>query len=312
MQFSLSFWIGFFIFVAIALAIDIGAFNRTPKTLNFKQASNMTAIWVLLASIFCTGIYYIGNEQKALEFLTAYIVEFSLSMDNVFVFIMIFSYFKIPSQYQHRVLFWGIVGAIVMRFVMILGGVYMVEYFEWLFVVFGVFLIIVGLKMAFVKDNGEQTNLYDNIVIKFIKQRFKVTDELADSKFVVIKNGDRHFTPLFLVLVLIEKTDLIFALDSIPAVLAISKDPFIVFTSNIFAILGLRSLYFLLAGLMHKFSHLKYGICTILVFVGMKMILVELGYKIPIGYSLSFILLALAISICSSLFFNRSQNIAKS
>lgn len=301
MYFTLPFWIGFLVFVVAALAIDIGAFNRQPKVLTFKQASNMTAIWILLASLFCTLIYFVSNEQKAMEFFTGYIVELSLSMDNVFVFIVIFSYFKIPSQYQHRILFWGIVGAIVMRFVMIMGGIYLIEYFEWLFIVFGVFLIFIGIKMALIKENEEQTDFEDKFLVKLMKRYFKFTNEMHGDKFFIMKNNVRHFTPLFIALILIENTDLIFALDSIPAVLAISNDPFIVFSSNIFAILGLRSLYFLLADLMHKFSHLKYGICAILIFVGSKMILAEVGFKISVGYSLIFILLTLGASIGSSL-----------
>lgn len=302
MEFSFHFWLGFFIFVAIALILDLGVLNRHSKTISFKQASNMTAIWVLLASIFCTFIYYVSNKQKALEFITGYIVELSLSMDNVFVFVLIFSYFKIPQQHQHRVLFWGIIGAILMRFVMITGGVYLVHYFEWLFYIFGIILIVSGIKIAISKDEQDDIDLEKNWIVRFLKKYSRFTTKLHDEKFIVKQKGVFYFTPLFLVLIFTEKADLIFALDSIPAILAISKDTFIIFTSNIFAILGLRSLYFLLANIIDKFGYLKYGIAAILVFIGFKMILAETGFQISVLYSLLFILIALTSSIVLSIF----------
>jgi tellurite resistance protein TerC len=301
MEFSLAFWLGFLVFVLVALAIDMGVLHRRPRALSFKEASNLTAIWVLLASIFCTFIYFVSNEQKALEFFTAYVVELTLSMDNVFVFLLIFKYFKIPLENQHRVLFWGVLGAIVMRFIMIIGGIYLVQYFEWLFIVFGVFLIVAGIKLLITKSEQQEVNLDKNSVMKFLKRFFNVTNELHGDRFIVRLNGVKYFTPLFVALILIEKTDLVFALDSIPAVLAISRDPFIVFTSNIFAILGLRSLYFLLANLMHRFIYLKHGISIILVFVGLKMILAEIGFKLAVSYSLLFIMFVLLGSIGYSL-----------
>ena len=301
MEFSLAFWLGFLVFVLVALAIDMGVLHRRPRALSFKEASNLTAIWVLLASIFCTFIYFVSNEQKALEFFTAYVVELTLSMDNVFVFLLIFKYFKIPLENQHRVLFWGVLGAIVMRFIMIIGGIYLVQYFEWLFIVFGVFLIVAGIKLLITKSEQQEVDLDKNSVMKFLKRFFNVTNELHGDRFIVRLNGVKYFTPLFVALILIEKTDLVFALDSIPAVLAISRDPFIVFTSNIFAILGLRSLYFLLANLMHRFIYLKHGISIILVFVGLKMILAEIGFKLAVSYSLLFIMFVLLGSIGYSL-----------
>lgn len=301
MQFSLAFWVGFLIFVVVALAIDMGVLNRRPHVLSFKEASNLTAIWVLLASVFCTFIYFVSDEQRALEFFTAYVIELSLSMDNVFVFLLIFKYFKIPLEHQHGILLWGILGAIVMRFIMILGGIYLVSYFEWLFIVFGLFLIAAGIKLLLTKSDNEDVDLDKNAVMKFLKRYFKVTSQLHDGKFIHESKGVKYITPLFVALILIEKTDLIFALDSIPAVLAISRDSFIVFTSNIFAILGLRSLYFLLANLMHRFIYLKHGISIILVFVGSKMILSEVGYKIGVSHSLFFIMFVLLGSIGYSL-----------
>jgi tellurite resistance protein TerC len=217
-------------------------------------------------------------------------------MDNVFVFILIFSYFKVPPLYQHRVLFWGILGAIIMRFIMILGGVYLFTHFEFLFLLFGVFLIYTGFKIALSKDSDDM-DIKNNKVLNYVKKVLPVTKDFVGSSFVVRVNNKLHVTPLFIVLVLIEQTDLIFALDSIPAIFAITRDPFIVFTSNIFAILGLRSLYFLLADLMKKFVYLKYGIGVILAFVGMKMILVTFDLKIPISWSLLFIVSVLGSSI---------------
>lgn len=301
MQFSLAFWLGFLVFVVVALVIDMGLLNRKPHVLSFKEASNLTAIWLLLASIFCTFIYFVSDEQKALEFFTAYVVELSLSMDNVFVFLLIFKYFKIPPEQQHGVLIWGILGAIVMRFIMIMGGIYLVQYFEWLFIVFGIFLVVAGVKLLITKSEKQEVDLDKNSVMKFLKRFFNVTHELHNGKFIHKVNNVKYFTPLFVALILIEKTDLIFALDSIPAVLAISRDSFIVFTSNIFAILGLRSLYFLLANLLHRFVYLKHGISIILVFVGLKMILAEIGFKLAVSYSLLFIMFVLFGSIGYSL-----------
>ena len=206
MEFSLAFWLGFLVFVLVALAIDMGVLHRRPRALSFKEASNLTAIWVLLASIFCTFIYFVSNEQKALEFFTAYVVELTLSMDNVFVFLLIFKYFKIPLENQHRVLFWGVLGAIVMRFIMIIGGIYLVQYFEWLFIVFGVFLIVAGIKLLITKSEQQEVNLDKNSVMKFLKRFFNVTNELHGDRFIVRLNGVKYFTPLFVALILIEKT----------------------------------------------------------------------------------------------------------
>jgi tellurite resistance protein TerC len=305
MTFSLAYWIGFLSFVLIALALDLGVFHKRDKALTFKDAATMSTVWFTLAMIFCVFIRLNTNSQTALEFLTGYIVELSLSMDNVFVFVLIFGYFKIPVKYQHRVLFWGIIGAIVMRFAMITGGIYLFKRFEWIFYIFGAFLIYTGYKIAFSQEKKEEVGEQKNAMISFLSKFFRITPQLEGNKFWVKVKGKWACTPLFIVLLLVEKTDLIFALDSIPAIIAITQDPFIVFTSNIFAILGLRSLYFLLASVIHKFSYLKYGIAIILMFVGFKMLGTVADIHIPVIYSLTFIVLVLSGSIWFSLWKNK-------
>jgi len=301
MSFPIPLWIGFFIFIACALVADLGFFNKGDKDLGFKSALNMTMIWVLLASIFCSLIYFYSDKQKALEFITGYIVELSLSMDNVFVFTLIFSYFRIPREFQHRVLFYGIIGAIFMRLFMISGGILLIDHFEWVFYIFGLILIYSAFKIAVSKDNNDSVSNENVKFIKFIKKFLPVTSELHGHNFTVKKDNKLYYTPLFVVLLIVEKTDLVFAVDSIPAILAITQDTFIVFTSNIFAILGLRSLYFLLVNLMHKFVYLKYGIAVILGFVGLKMLFVHEGNVIPVQFSLLFIVSILISSIILSL-----------
>jgi tellurite resistance protein TerC len=309
MEFTYEFWIGFLVIVGLALSFDLGVFNKRDRVLAFKEAATMTTCWVLLASLFCSFIYFAAGKQKALEYLTGYVVELTLSVDNVFVFVLIFSYFKVPKELQHRVLFWGIIGAIVMRFVMITGGIYLFSNFDWVFYIFGAFLIYSGIKIAFAKDDKDAAmSLEGNSVMKFLRSKFKITDDFVGNKFVV-KIGNRYYiTPLMVVLILVEKTDLIFALDSIPAILAITQDSFIVFTSNIFAILGLRSLYFLLANLMNRFIYLKFGIAIILSFIGVKMILAVNDIHMPIQYSLLVILTVLATSVMFSLLVTAKAN----
>lgn len=301
-MFPLSFWIGFFLFVAVALALDLGVFHKKDKAMTFKEASFMSAIWVVLSLLFCLIIYYYAGSQKTLEYITGYVVELSLSMDNVFVFVLIFGYFKVPVQYQHRVLFWGIIGAIVMRFLMITGGIYIFNKFDWIFYIFGFILIYTGVHIFFSQDDHSDVNYDKNKLIVWLRKVIKVTNTLHGNKFFVFENGKWLATPLFVVLLLVEKTDLVFALDSIPAILAITKDPFIVFTSNIFAILGLRSMYFLLATVIHKFQYLKHGIAVVLVFVGCKMIASMRDIHIEIIYSLAFIITTLAVAILASLY----------
>jgi tellurite resistance protein TerC len=266
----------------------------------------MFGVWVLLASIFCTFIYFYAGRVAALEFITGYTVELTLSMDNVFVFLLIFMHFKIPAQFQHRVLYWGILGAIFMRLIMIAGGIYIFEHFNWIFYIFGLLLIISAIKIFFMETNT-LLNGQSSSTMSFLKRFGRATHTMHEDKFFIIENGQRKFTPLFVALILVEKTDLIFALDSIPAILAITQDPFIVFTSNIFAILGLRSLYFMLEGLVERFRYLKYGISIILGFIGIKMITSMQGFHLPVEYSLIIILSILTISILISWYLTKKQ-----
>lgn len=303
MSVEIMFWIGFNVFVLIMLALDLGVFHRKAHEVSVKEALIWSLVWITLALTFNGIIYYQFGEQKAVEFLTGYLIEKSLSVDNIFVFVIIFSYFKIPSKYQHRVLFWGILGALVMRIIFIFAGVALIQQFHWTIYIFGAFLIFTGYKMITQKD--KKMDPEKNPVIRFFKKIYPVTDKLHDDKFFIKENGKRFATPLFLVLILVETTDLIFAVDSIPAILAITQDQFIVYTSNVFAILGLRSLYFALAGVIHKFYYLKAGLSVILVFVGIKMLLIDI-YKIPIGISLGFIALVVIISIYASVQKNKS------
>ena len=286
METPILFWILFNLFVLLMLALDLGVFHRKSHEVSLKEALTWTFVWVFLALVFNALIYYWRGQQQALEFFTGYLVEKALSVDNIFVFIMIFSYFQIPSKYQHRVLFWGILGALVMRAIFIFAGVAMIEKFHFTIYIFGALLIYTGYKMFF--HNSIKIEPDKNPVVRFFKKFMPVVPELRGAKFFVRENGTRYATPLFLVLILVETTDLIFAVDSIPAILAITQDQFIVYTSNVFAILGLRSLYFALAGVVHRFWLLSYGLAIVLVFVGVKMLMVNL-YKIPIEWSLMFI-----------------------
>lgn len=291
-------WIGFNLFVVLMLALDLGVFHRTAHEVKMKEALTWSAIWIALAMIFNVVIYYWKGQDVALEFLAGYVIEKSLSVDNIFVFVLIFTYFNVPAKYQHRVLFWGILGALIMRAIFIAAGVTLIEKFHWIIYVFGIFLVITGIKMAV--NKGTKIDPEKNVAVKFFKKFFPVSNEYHGSKFWIKQTGKWVATPLFIVLLLVEFTDLIFAVDSIPAILAVTKDPFIVYTSNVFAILGLRSLYFALAGLMHWFTYLHYGLAAILIFVGIKMLLVDV-YKIPIAISLLTILSILTISIVLSL-----------
>lgn len=297
METPVLFWILFNLFVLLMLALDLGVFHRKSHEVSLKEALTWTFVWVFLALVFNALIYYWRGQQQALEFFTGYLVEKALSVDNIFVFIMIFSYFQIPSKYQHRVLFWGILGALVMRAIFIFAGVAMIEKFHFTIYIFGALLIYTGYKMFF--HHSIKIEPDKNPVVRFFKKFMPVVPELRGDKFFVRENGTRYATPLFLVLILVETTDLIFAVDSIPAILAITQDQFIVYTSNVFAILGLRSLYFALAGVVHRFWLLSYGLAIVLVFVGVKMLMVDL-YKIPIEWSLMFIGAVIAGSILIS------------
>jgi len=298
MDTPLTFWILFNAFVLLMLALDLGVFNRKAHEISLKEALTWTFVWVVLALIFNTIIYFWRGQQQALEFFTGYLVEKALSVDNIFVFIMIFTYFQIPTKYQHKVLFWGILGALVMRVIFIFAGVALIEKFHFTIYVFGALLIYTGYKMFY--HNNAKIEPDKNPIIRFFKKFMSVTPDLHEDKFFVKVNGKQFATPLFLVLILIETTDLIFAVDSIPAILAITQDQFIVYTSNVFAILGLRSLYFALAGVVHRFWLLSYALAVVLVFVGIKMLLIDV-YKIPIEWSLIFIATLITGSIILSL-----------
>ncbi len=295
---NIWFWILFNAFVLGMLALDLGVFHRHAHVIRAREAAIWTAVWVSLALTFALGLYIWEGSQVALTFLTGYVIEESLSVDNIFVIVMIFSYFGVPQQYQHRVLFWGIVGALVMRGTFIGLGALLLQRFEWIIYLFGALLIVTGVRMAIRHD--ETFDAEKNPVYRLAKRSLPFTTEYDGQKFFTMQNGRRVATPLFLVLLMVEFTDLIFAVDSIPAIFAVTRDPFLVYTSNIFAILGLRSLYFLLAGVVGKFHLLKYGLAVILVFVGIKMVSIEF-FHVPILVSLGVIVGVLTTSIVASL-----------
>ena len=323
MDVSPGFWIGFVVFVITMLSLDLFVFHEKDSVIKVKEALLWSAFWIGLAVVFNIGIYLVVGhfnvfgleqtealrlgKQKALEFLTGYLIEESLSVDNLFVFIMIFGFFKIEPKYQHRILFWGIIGAIVMRAIFIFAGVALIERFAWIMYFFGAFLIYTGLHMLFEKDDDKEFDPDKNIVIKLFKKIMPVTSDTTVPHFFVRINKVLYATPFFIALLLIEASDLIFAIDSIPAVLSVSKDVFIVYTSNIFAILGLRSLYFALSGIMDYFQYLKYALAGILSFIGVKMcaneLAKDLGYHFHISnfMSLGVIVTLLTASILLSI-----------
>lgn len=301
---SAMLWAGFNIFVLGMLALDLGVFHRKSHTVTVKEALIWTGVWVTLALFFNLFIYYYFGEELAVEFFTGYLIEKSLSVDNIFVMIMIFSYFQVPQEYQHKVLFWGILGALVMRIIFILSGIELIHRFHWLVYIFGGFLIFTGVRMLTAGDAKIEPE--KNPIIKLARRMFSVTPTFEGDKFFTKRDGKTWVTPLFLVVILIETTDLIFAVDSIPAILAISEDPFIVYTSNVFAILGLRSLYFALSGIEKYFHYLKFGLSAILVFVGLKMCIVDF-YKIPVTISLIIIVFLLAIAMIASVLFPKKE-----
>ena len=305
MEVTSTFWIGFNLFVLLMLALDLGVFNRKAHVVSVKEALTWSGVWICLSLVFNGLIYHWFGEAKAIEFFTGYVIEKSLSVDNIFVFVLVFKYFQIPSIYQHKILFWGILGALVMRVIFIFAGVALIEKFHWTIYLFGLFLIYTGYKMFTEKD--KQIEPEKNPVIKFFRRAMPVTHELRGDKFFVVEDGKRYATPLFLVLILIETTDLIFAVDSIPAILAVTQDRFIVYTSNVFAILGLRSLYFALAHVIHRFVYLSTGLAVILLFVGLKMVLVDV-IKIPTYISLIVIAVIITASIVLSLRKTRGEN----
>jgi tellurite resistance protein TerC len=292
-------WIGFNVFILAMLALDLGVFHRKSHVVSLRESLAWTGVWVALALVFNAGVWHYAGQAKALEFFTGYLIEKSLSVDNVFVFALLFSYFAVPPVYQHKVLFWGILGALIMRAVMIALGAVLIAKFAWIIYVFGAFLILTGIKMIVKRE--EEIHPERNPVVRWFKQLMPVTPDYRGDKFFVRENGLRMATPLFIVLLLVEFTDLIFAVDSIPAIFAVTTDPFIVYTSNVFAILGLRSLYFALAGVMDKFHYLKIGLGVVLSFVGVKMILAHTAWKIDTLVSLGVIVLILTASVVCSL-----------
>ena len=291
-------WIVFNIFVLAMLTLDLGIFHRKAHEVKVKEALVWSFVWIGLALLFNVGVYFWQGPQTALEFLTGYLIEKSLSVDNIFVFLLIFSYFRVPALYQHKVLFWGILGALIMRAIFIVAGVALIQKFHWMIYIFGGLLILTGIKMALQKDM--EIHPERNPVLRLFQRFIPVTKDYEDDKFFFKRSGRYFATPLFITLLIVETTDLIFAVDSIPAILAITTDPFIVYTSNVFAILGLRALYFALAGIMQLFHYLHYGLSAILVFVGIKMLLADL-YKTPVGISLGVVAGFLLISVIASI-----------
>jgi len=290
-------WGGFHLFVLAMLALDLGVFHRQAHTVTVREALIWSAVWISLALLFNVGVYIWSGPEPALDFLTGYLIEKSLSVDNIFVFVLIFSTFQVAPQYQHRVLFWGILGALIMRALLIALGVTLIHKFHWVIYVFGAFLIFTGIRMALQQER--QIDPERHPVLRFLRRFLPITEHYEDGKFFVKRTGQVFATPLFIVLLVVETTDVVFAVDSIPAILAITLDPFIVYTSNVFAILGLRALYFALAGLVHRFHFLQYGLSIILVFVGVKMLLGDI-YKIPPGIALGVIAGILLLSVLAS------------
>lgn len=314
-------WVGFAAIILIMLSLDLGLFNRKSHTVTYRESAIWSAVWVTLALSFAGVVFWHLGKQKGVEFLTGYLIELSLSVDNLFVFLLVFSYFKVPAKYQHRVLFWGVLGALVMRVAMILLGTALIRQFNWIIYIFGAFLVYTGVKMF----SQEETDIEpeDNPVVKMVTRFIPITRHYEGKKFFTVVNGRRTGTLLLLVLVIVEVTDLVFAVDSIPAIFGITTDTFIIYTSNVFAIMGLRSLYFLLAGVVEKFHYLKLGLAIVLTFIGVKMLLpllskglaVALNYlgatkladmashgnHIPIGIALGFVATVLAGSVVASL-----------
>ena len=295
---TLLVWGGFILFVLAMLAIDLGIFHRESHAVSIKEAGIWTVVWISLATCFGIGLWLFDSSDRALAFAAGYVIEYSLSMDNIFVFVLIFTYFAVPAVYQHRVLFWGIMGALIMRGVMIAAGAALIKQFHWIIYIFGAFLVFTGIRMAF-HDNDE-IHPEQNPLIRLFRRLMPVTKDYEGEHFFVRHGGKLMATPLFLVLLMVESTDLIFAVDSIPAIFAVTTDPFIVFTSNVFAILGLRSLYFILAGAVDKFHYLKLGLSAVLTYVGIKMLASE-WYKIPTAISLLIIVSILGIAVVASL-----------
>lgn len=299
-------WVGFSVFIFCMLSLDLGLFNRKAHSIRYREAWIWTGVWVTLALIFAYLVFRYQGSTRGLEFLTGYIIELSLSVDNLFVFLLIFSYFKVPARFQHRVLFWGVLGALVMRLTMIFVGAALLNRFHWIIYIFGGFLVYTGIKMF----KQEETEIHPeaNPVVRLVTRFLPITNSYEEQKFFTTVNGKRAGTLLLLVLIVVEVTDLVFAVDSIPAIFAITTNTFIVYTSNVFAILGLRSMYFLLAGVVEKFHYLRVGLAIVLTFIGAKMLLVAAGLHIPIWFSLIFVAVVLVGSVIASLVFAKESD----
>jgi len=295
---SIGLWIGFAIFIICMLSLDLGLFNRRAHTITYREASIWSAVWITLAMIFAGLVFWFQGTQRGLEFVTGYLIELSLSVDNLFVFLLIFSYFKVPSPFQHRVLFWGVLGALIMRLTMIFVGAALIERFHWIIYIFGAFLVYTGFKMFRQEDTN--INPEQNVAVRLVTRYIPITRHYDGERFFTIVGGRRTGTLLLLVLAIVEITDLIFAVDSIPAIFAITTKTFIVYTSNVFAILGLRSMYFLLAGVVERFHYLKLGLAIVLTFIGIKMLVVAFGVHISISISLGFVAVVLLSAVAAS------------
>ena len=292
-------WIGFSLFIFTMLSLDLGLFNRKAHTIKYREAWLWSGVWVTLAMIFAGIVFYYLGTQPGFEFLTGYIIELSLSVDNLFVFLLIFSYFKVPAKFQHRVLFWGVMGALFMRLTMIFVGAALINRFHWIIYIFGAFLVYTGIKMFRQEEIDVQPE--KNPLVRLVTRFFPISRHYEEEKFFTKANGKRTGTLLLLVLMVVEVTDLVFAVDSIPAIFAVTTNTFIVYTSNVFAILGLRSMYFLLAGVVEKFRYLRFGLAVVLSFIGLKMLVGVVGFHIPIKISLAFVAIVLVGSVVASL-----------
>jgi len=297
---NIGFWIAFNAAILALLFLDLAFLSRGNHAVGFKRALAMSAFWIGLAAGFAVFVHFWLGPGKALEFVTGYLLEEALSVDNLFVFILLFAYFKVPPEQEKTVLFWGIIGALIMRGLFIFAGVTLVNRFHWILYLFGVFLIYTGIQLM--REGDEEKDPSRNIVLKYCRKFLRLTKNYEDGKFVLRRDGKLLFTPLFVVLMVVETTDIMFATDSIPAILAITRDSFIVYTSNVFAILGLRSLYFALAGMMKLFHYLNYGLSLVLIFIGIKMLLPE-DYHVPTWIALLVIAVTLAASVLASVMF---------
>ncbi len=291
-------WTFFAVFILAMLTLDLGVFSRRAHAVKIRESLYWTLFWIALALLFCTGIYYFYGHQKALEFLTGYLIEYSLSIDNLFVFLLFFRYFLVPVEYEQKALIWGIMIALIMRGIFIFAGIALINEFHWIIYIFGVFLIFTAIQLA--RGKQQEVHPEKNIMIKLLRMFMPVSHEYSENRFITIINSKRYATPLLVVVVALGTTDVFFAVDSIPAVLAVTTDPFIVFTSNVFAVLGLRSLFFAISGLMKVFHFLHYGLSVILGFVGIKMLITDI-YKINIYVSLAVIASVIALSVIASL-----------